>query len=53
MSSLQQKTLWICSNAAKYEAVLKEEVEKYLADAQDLDTTIKNAVERGNKAIQE
>lgn len=40
-------------NAAKYEAVLKEEVEKYLADAQDLDTTIKNAVERGNKAIQD
>lgn len=40
-------------NAAKYEAVIKEEVEKYFADAQDIDTTIKNVLKRGNKAIQD
>ncbi|MFI3175240.1 MAG: extracellular solute-binding protein [Bacillota bacterium] len=40
-------------NAAKYEAVLIEEVEKYFADAQDLDTTISNIKTRGDKAILE
>ena len=39
-------------NAANYETVIKEEVEKYFADAQDLDTTIANIKERGNAEIE-
>ncbi len=41
------------ANPAEYEAVINEEVQKYLADAQDLDTTLKNIEERGNEVIQE
>ncbi|QUI24802.1 extracellular solute-binding protein [Vallitalea pronyensis] len=39
-------------NNAKYETVINEEVEKYFVGAQDLETTIKNIKERGNKVIQ-
>ena len=40
-------------NSAKYETIINEEVEKYFADAQDLDTTIQNIKERGNVEIQQ
>lgn len=38
-------------NNVAYEQVIKEEVEKYFVQAQDLETTIKNIKERGDKAI--
>lgn len=40
-------------NSVKYEAIAKEEVEKYFVDIQDLPTTIANIKERANKVIQE
>ncbi|WP_305768573.1 ABC transporter substrate-binding protein [Candidatus Epulonipiscium viviparus] len=40
-------------NAAKYETVIDEEVEMYLAGAQDIDTTIANIKKRGDKVIQD
>lgn len=40
-------------NSSQYESVIKEEVEKYLVKAQDLETTISNIKTRGDKAIQE
>lgn len=38
-------------NNVAYEKVIKEEVEKYFVEAQDLDTTINNIKKRGDKAI--
>lgn len=38
-------------NNVAYEKVYMEEVEKYLVDEQDLDTTISNIKSRGDKAI--
>jgi ABC transporter, substrate-binding protein, family 1 len=35
----------------EYEKVYMEEVEKYLVEAQDLETTIKNIKERADEAI--
>lgn len=40
-------------NNVAYEKVYMEEVEKYLVDEQDLDTTIANIKERGDKAIKD
>ncbi|WP_305768572.1 ABC transporter substrate-binding protein [Candidatus Epulonipiscium viviparus] len=40
-------------NAAKYETVIDEEVEMYLAGAQDIDATIANIKKRGDKVIQD
>lgn len=40
-------------NNVPYEKVYMEEVEKYLVDEQDLDTTIANIKKRGDKAITE
>ncbi|MFR9708124.1 ABC transporter substrate-binding protein [Paenibacillus sp. MB22_1] len=40
-------------NNVQYEKVITEEVEKYLVKEQDLESTIQNIKERGDKAIQD